>query len=212
LEDPLFSWLFKLVKFIDQWLQGRYFMAKSEINSVDYNSLIGADFKNVTSTNQGVKHHVPVYFLVATALFGILIVSVVLAQSNQTSSSVSVTSNADVTTTEESIESNQTIALPLKPVTEPIQSQTLALQDPIDILPAENIPSENLQETIFTNEAIDEIETIAPEAIEVTSDVTVVVEKGDTLSSIFKNLDIHHELTRILNRTEVTFYVWWRWH
>ena len=59
-------------------------MPKIEANSVDYNSLIGADFKNVASSNKGVKHHIPLYISAALALIAILIVSVVWAHSNQT--------------------------------------------------------------------------------------------------------------------------------
>ena len=81
------------------------------------------------------------------------------------------------------------IALPLKPVTEQSQSQTLALQ----------VPNENKQEFIVADEVIDELETIPTEPIVEAADVTVVVKKGDTLSSIFSELDIHNELTRILN-------------
>jgi len=181
-----------LVKFIDQWVQGRYFMPKIEVNSVDYNSLIGADFKNIASSKKGVKHHVPAYILVATALIGILIVSVVLAQTNQPSpntSYLSAIAELTKTTKQQDKDSNLKIALPLKPVIEQSQSQTIALQE----------PSENKQEIIVTNETIDELEIIPTEHIIEAADVTVVVNKGDTLSSIFSKLDIHNELTRILN-------------
>lgn len=179
-------------------------MSKIEINSVDYKSLIGSDFKNVTSTDKGVNHHVPAYILAAT-LLGILVVSVVLAQSNQTSpnaANLSAIANVAATAKPElsnelAKESSHNIELQLKPVTELIQSQTLALQEPVEII----------QETTLTSEAAlsdaveesVELETVTSEAILQTSDVTVVVEKGDTLSSIFSNLDIHQELTRILN-------------
>jgi len=167
-------------------------MPKIGTNSVDYNSLIGTDFKNVTSTSKGVKHHVPAFILAATALIVILIVSVVLAQSNQTTTSASNLSAAvdsNVATPEQTKDSNQTIALPLKPVTEQSQSQTLALQ----------IPSKNNQENEIANSSAETLEIIEPEPITEASDITVIVKKGDTLSSIFSGLDIHHELTQILN-------------
>ncbi|QMU60231.1 MAG: peptidoglycan DD-metalloendopeptidase family protein [Gammaproteobacteria bacterium] len=167
-------------------------MPKIETNSVDYNSLIGTDFKNVASSSKGVKHHVPAYLLAATALIGILIVSVVLAQSNQTTTSaanLSATVKSNVTTLEQTNVSNQTISLPLKPVTEQSQSQTLALQ----------VPSKNNQENLITNSSAETLEIVEPEPIAEASDVTVIVKKGDTLSSIFSDLDIHHELTQILN-------------
>ena len=182
----------RLVKFIDQCVQGRYFMPKIEVNSVDYNSLIGADFKNVASSNRGAKHHIPIYIAVALALIGILIVSVVLAHSNQTTPAISnLTSIANVSAlTAPDLQTNnnqQSIELKLKPVTEQSQSQTLALRVETEAA---------IQETISGND----LETIAiTESIVEESDVTVVVKKGDTLSSIFSDLDIHQELTRILN-------------
>ena len=198
-----------LVKFIDQWAQGRYFMPKIETNSVDYNSLIGTDFKNAASAGKGARNHVPVYILVASALIGILIVSVVLAQSNHQPNSPTALEQANlsidespavdtdlplnatqtVTTTKQVIDNSQSISLPLKPVTEQSQSQTLALQDV-------NQPSK--QETVTTKLA-EPLEIIPTETIVEESDVTVVVKKGDTLSSIFSKLDIHNELTKILN-------------
>ncbi len=201
-EDRLFRRKVSIVKFIDQWVQGRYFMPKIETNSVDYNSLIGSDFKNVASTDKGVKHHIRVYFSIAAALIGVLIVSVVLAQSNQatpaysnlSAANLSVVANAPTTTEPtqalaQDEDSNQNIALPIKPVTEQSQSQTLALQ----------LPQDNKQETITTNESIERLETVQAEPIIEESDVTVVVKKGDTLSSIFSELDMHQELTRVLN-------------
>ena len=89
--NRLYRSLMSLVKFIDQWAQGRYFMPKIETNSVDYNSLIGTDFKNATPTDKGVRQHVPAYLLVAAALLGILVVSVVLAKSNNDSNKESNT-------------------------------------------------------------------------------------------------------------------------
>ena len=181
-----------LVKFIDQWVQERYFMPKIETNSVDYNSLIGTDCKNVASTGKGVKHHVPTYLLAATAIIGIFIVSVVIAQSNQTaptSSNFSAAIGAEINTQHQVKDSSQKIVLPLKPVTEQNQSQTLVLR----------VPDKKIQETNLVDKSIEELETIPPEPIAEESDVTVVVKKDDTLSSIFSNLDIHQELTRILN-------------
>jgi murein DD-endopeptidase MepM/ murein hydrolase activator NlpD len=217
-----------LVKFIDQWAQGRYFMPKIETNSVDYNSLIGTDFKNATPTDKGVRQHVPAYLLVAAALLGILVVSVVLAKSNndsnkesntqisqqsnqpanQLGSNISGLSKENSSTTAEPVtarpepkqepkqdpatDRGQTIALTLKPVTEQSQSQTLALHT------ADQPKQENVS-TTQANETTETLEIIPAEIIIEESDTTVVVEKGDTLSSIFSNLDIHNELTKILN-------------
>ncbi|MGH1538374.1 MAG: peptidoglycan DD-metalloendopeptidase family protein [Gammaproteobacteria bacterium] len=165
-------------------------MPKIEVNSVDYNSLIGADFKNIASTGKGANHHVPAYILIATALLGILIVSVVLAQSNQTVSTTSNSSDAaNISATNSPEDDSRNIALPLKPVTPQHQSQTLALQ----------VPQKDKHETTLTDKTADELEIIPSEPIEKESDITVVVKSGDTLSSIFSNLDIHQELTRILN-------------
>ena len=185
-----------LVKFIDQWIQGRYFMPKIETKSVDYNSLIGSDFKNIAPNSRGARRHIPVYFPIAAALVGVLIVSVVLAQTKQSTpiadnvkqnlSDVELLTNT-VVVNEQHVPSDQlNIELELKPVTEQSQSQTLALRD-----------EQTFSQKIISDTALENTEIIEP--IEHTSDVTVVVKKGDTLSSIFNELDIHSELTRILN-------------
>ena len=181
----------RLVKFIDQWVQGRYFMPKIKVNSVDYNSLIGADFKYVASSKKGAKHYIPIYISVALALVGILIVSVVLAHSNQTTptiSNLSSVANVSAVTPNLQINNNQqSIELKLKPVTAQSQSQTLALREETRTAIHESISGSNIEATAKS------------EPIQEESDVTVVVKKGDTLSSIFSKLDIHQELTRILN-------------
>ncbi len=196
LDARLFRRIVSIVKFIDQWVQGRYFMPKIEINSVDYNSLIGADFKNLASTGTDASRHVPPYILIAAALIAILIVSVVLAQSNQSSSVASnivASANLSAIAIHPSKDDIKSIAPPLKPVTEQRQSQTLALQIPYEIKKATTLTEK------LTDESIDDLETISTELIKEESDITVVVKKGDTLSSIFSNLDIHHELIRVLN-------------
>ncbi len=182
-------------------------MPKIETSSVDYNSLIGTDFKNASSTGKGAKHYVPAYVLAAAAFIGILVISVVLAQSNNQAndqiepaklslskeSSIVVDEPVVVTTQEQIqeqvIDNHQNIALTLKPVTEQSQSQTIAL-----------LETNNLnQEHITDSEVTEELETIPTEEIVEASDITVVVEKGDTLSSIFSKLDIHNELIKVLN-------------
>jgi len=176
-------------------------MLKNDVNSVDYNSLIGSDFKNATSSSKGANHHVPPYVLAAMAFCGILVVSVVLAQSQQSPSTTQLSAESSEISTSASEQTdtvNQT-QLPLKPVTEPEQSQTLALKEFVADQPATEVSVIEVQETLVADEIEQDYEIITPEAVENTSDVTVVVEKGDTLSSIFSNLDIHHELTRILN-------------
>lgn len=181
----------RLVKFIDLWVQGRYFMPKIKVNSVDYNSLIGADFKYVASSKKSAKHYIPIYISVALALLGILIVSVVLAHSNQTTPTISnLSSVANVSAVTPNLQFNnnqQSIELELKPVTAQSQSQTLALRDETRTATHEDINNSNIDATAKS------------ESIPEESDVTVVVKKGDTLSSIFSELDIHQELTRILN-------------
>ncbi len=165
-------------------------MPKIKVNSVDYNSLIGADFKKVALTRKGVNHHIPIYISAALALIGVLIVSVVLAHSNQsTPATTNIASLKDVSveTIQEPLLRGQqrSIELKLKPVTENTQSQILALRD-------ESI--HNQFETLETTENV-----AAAEPVSKSSDITVVVKKGDTLSSIFSELDIHTELTKILN-------------
>ncbi len=169
-------------------------MPKIETKSVDYNSLIGSDFKNNAPNTTGASRHIPIYLSIAVALVGALIVSVVLATSNQTNSPVSELAEHSATApqieTDTSVipdSNNQnSIELELKPVTELIQSQSLALRVE-QAAPVEDLTTEEIANT----------EIIEP--IEVSSDITVEVKKGDTLSSIFNKLDIHSELTRILN-------------
>ncbi len=186
-----------LVKFIDQWVQGRYFMPKIETISVDYNSLIGSDFKNLAPNSRGARRHIPIYFSIAAALVGILIVSVVLAQSKQSTQSIAGNAKqnlSDIKSLTNIVEFNEhqqsdeqlSFDLELKPVTEQSQSQTLALRE-----------EHTLSQETNSYDALENLEIIEP--VKDTSDVTVVVKKGDTLSSIFNELDIHSELTRILN-------------
>lgn len=189
-------------------------MPKIETNSVDYNSLIGKDLKNATTHKNGVKHPIPRYIPISAALISAFILSVVLAHSNQSAPLDTNISKVDLTsgnvadklsspTTVTKFEqppyqsNHQTIALPLKPVTENTQSQTLAL------LALDESSQQTSSQTEIVSESadvsIDELETIPTEEIIEASDVTVVVKKGDTLSSIFSDLDIHNQLTSILN-------------
>lgn len=155
-------------------------MPKIEDNSVNYNSLIGADFKNIVSSRQGPKHHIPILISLAITFIGVLIVSVVLAHSNQSTPALSNLSRANFSNA-----SLKDISLVLKPVAD-----------------GNKIQAEEILNSPFpaSNQAIEEMEPASVSApLEDENRVTVVVKKGDTLSSIFKELDIHTELTRILN-------------
>ena len=148
-------------------------MPKIEANSVDYNSLIGTDFKNVALNSKSAKHNFPIYFSIAVALIGILIVSVVLGHSNQSapsSSTLPVAANISPSATP----SDQfSIELKLKPAIEKSQSQTIALRVETDLHAQENSNDSELQSITTSN--FDNQE----------SEITVTVKKGDTLSSIF---------------------------
>ena len=157
-------------------------MPKIEENSVNYNSLIGADFKNIVSSRQGPKHHIPILISLAITFIGVLIVSVVLAHSNQSTPALS-----NLSRTNFSNANLKDVSLALKPLADgnKIQAEEI-LNNPF---PA---PKQAI--------AIEEMEPVSVSApLEDENRVTVVVKKGDTLSSIFKELDIHTELTRILN-------------
>lgn len=171
-----------IVKFIDQCGQGRYFMSKIEANSVNYNSLIGADFKHVTSSRKGRRHPIPFIIALTTSFVGVIIVSVVLAHSNQSTLALSNISRANLSNT-----NLKNVPLALKPVADNIKNQAYEILN-------------NPFPTSKQATAIEEVESSSVTAVaEKENRITIVVEKGDTLSSIFNELDIHTELTRILN-------------
>ena len=93
-----------------------------------------------------------------------------LPEANLVSSNLSNTNSTDV-------------SLPIKPVEN--SSEHLALNISEDSF-------KEIQDAIVADENISE-------PLENENRVTVEIKKGDTLSSIFKELDIHSEITRVLN-------------
>ena len=142
-------------------------MPKIKANSVDYNSLIGADFKNVASSKQDALHLSPLIIPLSLAFIGLIIVGVVLAKSVPTSFNSNVATHSNV----------ETITLALKPVDD--NSINSAIEK---------------NEITSANEENMDDSAVGPE-----NRITVVVKKGDTLSSIFSGLDIHSELTHLMN-------------
>ena len=86
-------------------------MPKIEDNSVNYNSLIGSDFKNVVSSRQGSKHHFPIILSLVVGFIGVIIVSVVLAHSNQSTPGDSNLSSANLSNA-----NFMDVSLALKPI------------------------------------------------------------------------------------------------
>ena len=163
-------------------------MPKIEDNSVNYNSLIGSDFKNVVSSRQGPRHHIPLVFSLAIGFIGAIVVSVVLAHSNQSTPSDSKLLGAklpetNLSSSKLSDTNSIDVSLPIKPVE--YSSEHLALNISED-------PFKEIQNAIVVDEN-------NSEPLENENRVTVEIKKGDTLSSIFKELDIHSEITRVLN-------------
>ncbi len=214
LDKHAFCIFISIVKFIDQSREERYFMAKIETNSVNYNTLIGSDFKHrVPSHKKGLRQ--PIYFIFSlAALFvGVIIVSVVLANSSQSSSNKS-TSKKLISPNSLLSPSSNDLAEAAKPVVVIAENQATK-----NTLTAETfVQSELAFNESETTSEIQEFEiaplletesstteTIAIENVESEQEltqanvITIEVEKGDTLSSIFNNLDIHSELTRLLN-------------
>ena len=147
-------------------------MPKIKANSVDYNSLIGADFKNVASRKHDARHISPRVFPLFLALIGLLIVGVVLAKSVPTLSTKKAAANNNV----------ETLTLALKPVDNSITP----------VIGGDENPFANSQEVSL-------VDDIYATNVQPVNRITVVVKKGDTLSSIFNDLDIHSELTRVMN-------------
>ncbi len=169
-----FCYIKSIVKFIDQSGQGRYFMPKFEENSVNYTKLIGSDFKNVAFSGNGSRHHFPYSISIAVTFIAVIVVSVVLAHSSQ-----STLDEANLSNTNE-------VALTIKPISsEMVIASVDATTGPL-LTKKENV-AEELEPVAVEDVIVDEILT------------TIVVKKGDTLASIFKNLNIHKELTRLLN-------------
>ncbi len=158
-------------------------MPKIEDNSVNYNSLIGADFKNIAHSKQASKRHFPVLFSLAASLISVIVVSVVLAHSNQSTLTSSNLASVNFSNT-----NTKDIALALKPVSYTTEN----LVTNILVTDVTDDPFQSGQEAIPTEDI-----TSAPE--ETDNRITVEVRKGDTLSSIFSDLDIHSELTQVLN-------------
>ena len=199
-----FCKILSIVKFIDQSWEERYFMPKIETNSVNYNTLIGSDFKHrVPSHKKGLRQPIYFVFSLAALFIGIVIVSVVLANSSQ--------SSANKSTSKKLITSNtNALTLAAKPVVVVAENQATE-----NILTAETfVETElSLKESQAVNDKekleiapLPEDKAVAPEIITAeemeavqANVVTVEVEKGDTLSSIFNDLDIHSELTRLMN-------------
>ncbi len=158
-------------------------MPKNEDDSVNYNSLIGSDFKNIVSSRQGPRHRISLIVSLAIGFIGAIVVSVVLAHSSQSIPSQSNLSSTNITNTNLSNSNITAISLPIKPVIS--TSENLSKDS------SEN-PFENMQDAIVIDENVS-----APLINE--NRITIEIKKGDTLSSIFKELDIHSELTRVLN-------------
>lgn len=195
-----------IVKFIDQSSEERYFMPKIEANSVNYNTLIGSDFKHgVPSRKKGLRQPISFIFSLAALFIGVVIVSVVLANSSQSTAPKSTPNKL-------STSNSNKITLETKPVVDVAENQALELFiTPFAPLDAEKTIEEStqthdIQQIDITPLLEDTSETAAPETIlpetillEQANVITVEVEKGDTLSSIFNDLDIRSEFTRILN-------------
>ncbi len=150
-------------------------MQKIKANSVNYNSLIGADFKNVSSSGKSPRHHIPFISSLTISFIGVIIISVVLTQSTQSTPPNSDSSNL------------KKVSLELRPVLDTTENQSIDISD---------YPLATTKHPI----ALEKLDSALVEApLEEENRITVVVKKGDTLSSIFSELDIHSELTRILN-------------
>jgi len=210
LDKHAFCKTFSIVKFIDPSREERYFMAKIETNSVNYNTLIGSDFKHrAPSHKKGLRQ--PIYFIFSlAALFvGVIIVSVVLANSSQSTSNKS-TSKKPISSNSLTHSNSNAPTIAAKPVVVIAENQA-----PENTLTAESfIESElafNESETtseiqqfeiaplLETESSATEIASEQDAEVEQANVITVEIAKGDTLSSIFNTLDIHSELTRILN-------------
>lgn len=163
-------------------------MPKIEANSVNYNSIIGSDFKNVASSRKGPRHHSPLIISIAASLIGVIIVSVVLAHSNQSTLAKVNLSNTAVNSTAKEI------PLAQKTVADRIENQVIWIAEKPTALSVATFAAEELA---LAAKEIQAIPVVTPSE-EVTR-VTIEVKKGDTLSSIFSELDIHTELTRLLN-------------
>ena len=150
-------------------------MPNFEANSVNYTKLIGSDFKNVAFARKGPRHHFPYTISIAVTFIVVIIVSVVLAHSTQSTLNDSNLSNV------------KEISLVIKPILEGSENYTA------------NDSFNPFQEAKQTIPIINEELTINSESLVDENRVTVVVKTGDTLSSIFKELEIRSELTRLLN-------------
>ena len=145
---------------------------------MNHNFLTSADFKNFVSSRKGSRHYFPLILAAAaaTVLIGITILSTILAHSNQSTPTGLNISNS---TTKE-------LSLLLAPSADHSLTQTTGIvENPFKAV-TQPAPVENSGTTPQATDKKDKR-------------VTVVVEKGDTFSSILSDLDIHSELTRVLN-------------
>lgn len=139
--------------------------------SVNYTKLIGSDFKDVAFSYKGPRHHFPYSIAIAVTLITLIVVSVVLAHTSQS------------TLDEPSLSNTNEIALAIKPIPTKIKHEI----------------RENTIDTSKPSEITSVVDNPIPKEEPKANNTTVIVKKGDTLSSIFKNLAIHTELTRLLN-------------
>ena len=138
---------------------------------MNYSSLTGTDFKNVTPLRKGSRHRF-LYALYATlattAIVGAIIAGMVFAHSNQSAPTKTLLTN---------------IPLTIKPI-----SNHRGNRDKDN---SEN-PFIAVKQHTATNKPATTLSKVGNHR-------TVVIKKGDTLSSIFTGLDVHFELPRILN-------------
>ena len=113
-------------------------MPKIEANSVNYNSIIGSDFKNVASSRKGPRHHSPLIISIAASLIGVIIVSVVLAHSNQSTLAKVNLSNTAVNSTAKEI------PLAQKTVADRIENQVIWIAEKPTALSVATFAAEEL--------------------------------------------------------------------
>ncbi len=131
------------------------------------------NFKNTTASHQLPRPRIIIIIAFTTALIGIIVISLVVANPDRltlTDSSLSTTHDLTVTPApvadKHKDAANHTLSIPIPPA-KPIVAEAAA--------------------------------TPIPAVVDTKHRITVVVKKGDTLSSIFSDLDIHTELIRILS-------------
>lgn len=163
-------------------------MPKIEAGAMSNSSIIGSDLKNVTSSRKGPRHHIPLIVSIAASLFGVILVSVILARSDKSTPTHVNLSNIAVNSTAKEI------PLAQKTVADRIENQVIEIADESTALSVDTFATE---EVALATEEIQAIPVATP--LERVNRVTVEVKQGDTLSSIFSELNIHTELARLLN-------------